>query len=115
MSNIFTTLSQHDVHINVMQNSAISFSICVDYREPKTLHLIEALSKNFEVYYNTGLTLITVKITMPLRLMSIGKSQVFCWSNLRALRYRCCCDYNFPDFIDSINTSSVRSSISNTY
>jgi aspartate kinase len=61
MSNIFTTLSQHDVHINVMQNSAISFSICVDYREPKTLHLIEALSKNFEVYYNTGLTLITVK------------------------------------------------------
>lgn len=61
MSHIFTTLSQHDVHINVMQNSAISFSICVDYREPKTLHLIEALSKNFEVYYNTGLTLITVK------------------------------------------------------
>jgi aspartate kinase len=61
MSTIFTTLSQHDVHINVMQNSAISFSICVDYREPKTLHLIEALSKNFEVYYNTGLTLITIK------------------------------------------------------
>ncbi|HCZ36670.1 MAG TPA: aspartate kinase [Cytophagales bacterium] len=61
MSTIFTTLSQHDVHINVMQNSAISFSICVDYREPKTLHLIETLSKNFEVYYNTGLTLITIK------------------------------------------------------
>ena len=61
MSTIFTTLSQYDVHINVMQNSAISFSICVDYREPKTLHLIEALSKNFEVYYNTGLTLITIK------------------------------------------------------
>jgi aspartate kinase len=61
MGHIFATLSQHDVHINVMQNSAISFSFCVDYREPKTLHLIEALSKNFEVYYNTGLTLITVK------------------------------------------------------
>lgn len=61
MGHIFTTLSQHDVRINVMQNSAISFSFCVDYREPKTLHLIEALSKNFEVYYNTGLTLITIK------------------------------------------------------
>lgn len=61
MGHILTTLSQHDVHINVMQNSAITFSFCVDYREPKTLHLIEALSKNFEVYYNTGLTLITIK------------------------------------------------------
>jgi len=61
MGHILTTLSQHDVHINVMQNSAITFSFCVDYREPKTFHLIEALSKNFEVYYNTGLTLITVK------------------------------------------------------
>lgn len=61
MGHIFTTLSQHNVRINVMQNSAISFSFCVDYREPKTLHLIEALSKNFEVYYNTGLTLITIK------------------------------------------------------
>jgi aspartate kinase len=61
MSHIFTMLSKHDVHINVMQNSAISFSFCVDFREPKTLQLIEDLGKNFEVYYNTGLTLITVK------------------------------------------------------
>ncbi|MBX2896435.1 MAG: aspartate kinase [Cyclobacteriaceae bacterium] len=61
MGTIFNILTQHNVRINVMQNSAISFSFCVDYREPKTLHLIEALSKNFEVYYNTGLTLITVK------------------------------------------------------
>ncbi|HMR57401.1 MAG TPA: aspartate kinase, partial [Cyclobacteriaceae bacterium] len=61
MGYIFQMLSQHDVRINVMQNSAITFSFCVDYREPKILKLIEALSKKFEVYYNTGLTLITVK------------------------------------------------------
>ncbi|MCW5910049.1 MAG: aspartate kinase [Cyclobacteriaceae bacterium] len=58
---IFRMLSQYDVRINVMQNSAISFSFCVDFREPKTLLLIEGLSKKLEVYYNTGLTLITVK------------------------------------------------------
>lgn len=58
---IFQALMNHDVHINVMQNSAISFSICVDFRDQKISKLIQALSHNFEVYYNTGLTLITVK------------------------------------------------------
>jgi aspartate kinase len=58
---IFQALMNHDVHINVMQNSAISFSICVDFRDQKILKLIQELSKHFEVYYNTGLTLITIK------------------------------------------------------
>lgn len=61
MSAIFETLSQRDVRINVMQNSAITFSFCVDFRDQKILKLIQALSKSFEVYYNTGLTLITIK------------------------------------------------------
>lgn len=61
MGLIFDALTKNDVRINVMQNSAISFSFCVDYRDNKVSKLIDALSKNFEVYYNTGLTLITVK------------------------------------------------------
>ncbi len=58
---IFKALMNHDIHINVMQNSAISFSICVDFRDQKILKLIQELSRHFEVYYNTGLTLITIK------------------------------------------------------
>jgi aspartate kinase len=58
---IFNILNELSVHINVMQNSAISFSFCVDFREYKVAALIERLQKHFEVYYNTGLTLITVK------------------------------------------------------
>ena len=58
---IFKSLNENNVRINVMQNSAISFSFCVDYRENKILRLIESLSKNFEVYYNANLTLITIK------------------------------------------------------
>ncbi len=58
---IFQALMNHDIHINIMQNSAISFSICVDFRDQKILKLIQELSKHFEVYYNTGLTLITIK------------------------------------------------------
>lgn len=58
---VFKAISDHGVHINVMQNSAISFSFCVDYRESKILKLIDVLSQHFEVYFNTNLTLITVK------------------------------------------------------
>lgn len=61
LSMIFQLLAKMDVKINLMQNSAISFSFCVDFREQKVLNLIEVLSKQFEVYYNTGLTLITIK------------------------------------------------------
>lgn len=58
---IFQLLDKHDIRMNLMQNSAISFSFCADFRENKVMKLIEALSGQFEVYYNTGLTLITVK------------------------------------------------------
>lgn len=61
LSSIFAALSETNTRINVMQNSAISFSFCVDYRDSKILKLVSVLSKDFEVYYNTGLTLITVK------------------------------------------------------
>lgn len=58
---IFQALTKHDVRINVMQNSAISFSFCVDFRDTKILNLIHDLGNHFEVYYNTNLTLITIK------------------------------------------------------
>ncbi len=58
---IFHALAQLNIKINVMQNSAISFSFCIDFREDKVLRLIEKLATQFEVYYNTGLTLVTVK------------------------------------------------------
>lgn len=61
LSTIFQLLAKMDARINLMQNSAISFSFCVDFREQKVLNLIEILSSQFEVYYNTGLTLITIK------------------------------------------------------
>jgi aspartate kinase len=61
MGVIFQALSELDIKINVMQNSAISFSFCIDFRESKVMSLIQKLQNKFEVYYNTGLTLITVK------------------------------------------------------
>lgn len=58
---IFNALSARSLKVNLIQNSAISFSFCLDFKEEKVLALIEELGKNFEVYYNTDLTLITIK------------------------------------------------------
>jgi aspartate kinase len=58
---IFHSVSESGMRVNVMQNSAISFSFCVDYTESRVLKLIGLLSKKFEVFYNIGLMLITVK------------------------------------------------------
>ncbi|MFM7850848.1 MAG: aspartate kinase [Flammeovirgaceae bacterium] len=58
---IFKAINDHNIRIHVMQNSAISFSFCVDYRESKVMKLIDDLSQHFEVYFNTHLTLITIK------------------------------------------------------
>jgi aspartate kinase len=61
MSQIFQALTDLNIRVNVMQNSAITFSFCMDFRESKVNALIKRLHEHFEVYYNTGLTLITVK------------------------------------------------------
>ncbi|RAV99106.1 aspartate kinase [Pseudochryseolinea flava] len=61
LSLIFHALTQLGLRVNVMQNSAITFSFCLDFRENKVMALIHQLQQHFEVYYNTGLTLITIK------------------------------------------------------
>jgi len=58
---IFSLLTELNIQVNVMQNSAISFSFCMDFRESKFKALLARLQPDFEVFYNTGLTLITVK------------------------------------------------------
>jgi len=61
LSLIFHELSKVDLKINIMQNSAISFSIVVDNQPVKIDRVIEALKPHFEIRYNTGLKLITIK------------------------------------------------------
>lgn len=60
-SDIFKTFAEHQVKINVMQNSAISFSVCVDNEEKKIPALISTLKENFRVLYNDTLELITIR------------------------------------------------------
>ncbi len=61
LSKIFTTLDQLGIKINMMQNSAISFSICVNADWHPLQELIKELEKVFKILYNKDLELITIK------------------------------------------------------
>ena len=61
LSCIFGLFAQHSIKLRLMQNSAISFSACVDNKHRELPTLIKALQKNFVVKYNEGLELITVR------------------------------------------------------
>lgn len=61
LSEIFTKLSEANITVNMMQNSAISFSICIDFNPFTTQKFIEELQKKYQVLYNQNLELVTVR------------------------------------------------------
>ena len=61
LSEIFNVLSEHHVKINLMQNSALSFSICIDHNPTITQHLIDEFSKQYKIKYNEHVDLITIR------------------------------------------------------
>jgi aspartate kinase len=61
LSEILAVFADNSIHISLMQNSAISFSVCVDHNERRLSQLFEALGKEYKVRYNTGLELITIR------------------------------------------------------
>jgi aspartate kinase len=75
LSNIFATLAQLGVKINLMQNSAISFSVCVDDDEFKIPQLIMQLQNDYKVLYNKNLVLYTVRHYYPSTIESITEGK----------------------------------------
>jgi aspartate kinase len=77
LSEILAVFAHNSIHISLMQNSAISFSVCVDNNERKLSQLFDELGKNYKIRYNTGLELITIRhydqATID-RVMEDGKS-----------------------------------------
>ena len=61
LSWIFFVLDRHDIRLNLMQNSAVSFSICVDNKRTSINSLIAELSSKFKVYYNDSVKLFTIR------------------------------------------------------
>ena len=61
LKTIFESFSQQAVRINLMQNSAINFSVCVDNDPMKLARITSALQQFFELSTETGLDLVTIR------------------------------------------------------
>lgn len=61
LRDIFNAFHEHRVKINLMQNSAISFSACAGGDQVRVDALIEDLSSDFAVKYNSGVELLTIR------------------------------------------------------
>ena len=61
LSEIFHILSAHRIKINLMQNSALSFSICVDNIPLRVEKVLEKLEEKYKVKYNDKVELATIR------------------------------------------------------
>jgi aspartate kinase len=61
LSDIFGLFSKHKVKMNIMQNSALTFSVSVDNKKEKVGALLEDLRKKYTVKYNEDILLLTIR------------------------------------------------------
>ena len=61
ISEIFSLLHQHKIKVSLIQNSAISFSICLEDKFGNFDELKKTLSKKFKLSYNENVSLYTIR------------------------------------------------------
>lgn len=61
LSKILDILSEYRIKINLIQNSALTFSVCTDNVPQRLQPCLEALQKEFIVKFNDGIRLVTIR------------------------------------------------------
>jgi aspartate kinase len=61
LTKIFSYISKNKLKINLMQNSAVSFTICMDNKPNRFANLLKDLQEDFLVKYNKDKKLITIR------------------------------------------------------
>lgn len=76
LSRIFAALAKYRLKLNLMQNSAISFSFCIDNNEAIFESFINELKNEYEVLYNKNVRLLTIRHYTEdiIRQLTAGKS-----------------------------------------
>lgn len=65
ISEVFRWFHEYKMKVELIQNSAISFSVCVDNKFDNLEPLLAKLRATFEVKWNEGVTLYTVRHSQP--------------------------------------------------
>lgn len=76
MSNIFKTLADLRLKVNMMRNTAISFTICIQNDAGKIVKLKDSLSQEFSVTINEGLELITIRHSLETTELELKKGKL---------------------------------------
>lgn len=61
VSDIFRMFAEQHIKVNVIQNSAISFTVCVEDKFGNFKDMLEELSSNFKITYNENVSLYTIR------------------------------------------------------
>lgn len=61
LSEVFDLLHKHKLEVNIMQNSAINFTISLDYEKERLEQIIPKFQEKYKVLYNANLELLTIR------------------------------------------------------
>jgi aspartate kinase len=61
ISEIFALFSKYKIKVNLIQNTAISFSVCIEDKYNNFEELRKVLAKKFKVSYNENVSLYTIR------------------------------------------------------
>ncbi len=73
---IFNHLHQLGIKVQMMENSALSFTMCIQCEHHKLLALTDVLEMKYNVRYNEGVKLLTVRHYQPRDLERMDKNKI---------------------------------------
>jgi len=76
MSVLFSHIANLRLQVNMMQNTAISFAVCVNDIDDKVDRFAENIQKDFKVHIDRNLELITVRHPQPAVLENLRKGKI---------------------------------------
>jgi aspartate kinase len=65
LRNLYGIFHALKIKVNLIQNAAISFVACIDHKEDKVQELIKELSKDYKVFRNDNVQLLTIRHYTP--------------------------------------------------
>jgi aspartate kinase len=75
LSKLYYIFHSLKIKINLIQNAAISFIVCIDRREDKLNQVIEMLEDDYQVRRNEGVSLLTIRHYTPEILFDLTKNK----------------------------------------
>lgn len=75
LSNLYSIFHDLKIKINLIQNAAISFVACIDNKEEQVTQLISLLEKDFKVFSNEDVSLLTIRHYTPETLFDLTKGR----------------------------------------